>query len=118
MQIQTETSNLNSNMLKIKNKTNILKVILAVLFIICLFDMRYSYFELIRFFGTFGFIYLASINYAEENRWWYFWTVSALLLNPFLRISLDRLTWNIIDIIWAILLIVSIYLPIKDKILK
>lgn len=101
-----------------KNKLKILKVILIVLFTGCLFDMPYGYYELVRFFGVFGFIYLAHTNYQNGNRWWCIWSISALLINPFLRISLDKITWNIIDIIWVVLLITSMFKLLKDKILK
>ena len=84
----------------------ILKIIIAILFLLCLLDMPYGYFQLIRFCGMVGFTLLA---YNEKKRLLYiFWIASTILINPFFKIPLERTIWNIVDVIWAIILILTI----------
>jgi hypothetical protein len=73
--------------------------------------MPYGYFQLVRFIGMLGFIYLGlKDEVSEEIK--YFWFASALLINPFIKIPLGRELWNIIDIFWAVTLV---YTLIKKK---
>lgn len=82
---------------------------MAILFIICLANMPYSYYQFVRFFGMIGFAILAKNEKEEENEsMMYFYFASAILINPFFKIALGRELWNIIDIIWAIILIWSL----------
>lgn len=88
---------------------NILKIIISILFLLCLLDMPYGYFQFIRFVGMVGFALLA---YEEKNKSLYvFWIASTILINPFFKIPLGRTIWNIVDVIWAIILILTIILP-------
>jgi hypothetical protein len=87
---------------------NIIKIGLALLLLGCLADMPYGYFQLVRFCGMAGFAYLAVAYWEEENSWGIIFLLSAILINPFFKISLGRELWNVIDVIWAILLLVSI----------
>ena len=93
---------------------NIIKIILAILFILCLFDMPYSYYMFVRLIGLTGFIYFA---YTSEKKsfWYYLWIASAILINPIVKIPLGRLLWNIVDVIWAILILASIFIYNKDE---
>ena len=96
------------------NKTIVNKIILCVLFFVCLFDMPYGYYQFVRFIGMIGFGLLAIENYQKNQTWFIIWISSALLINPFFKIALGRDMWNIIDVIWAVLLIVSMILNKKD----
>ncbi len=99
-----------------KNTDKIIKVILAVLFVGCLFDMPYGYFQLIRFLGMVGFGILAFNQYQKNQGWFLTWLVSAFLINPIFKISLGREIWNVVDVIWAVLLIASIFIkPLSKK---
>jgi hypothetical protein len=40
---------------------------------------------------------------------------SAILINPFVKIALGRTIWNVKDVIWAVILIASIFMPEKGK---
>mgnify|MGYP006966863051 CR=1 FL=1 len=98
-----------------KNQVTISKIVLAVLFVICLADMPYGYFQFVRFLGMVGFAFLAFSEYEKENKGWViFYIVSSILINPIFKISLGRELWNIIDIIWSVILIGSILLT-KNK---
>ena len=93
-----------------KKTENIIKVILCILFLVCLLDMPYGYFQLVRFLGMVGFAILAYNNYQKNQTWFVIWLASAILINPIFKISLGRDIWNIVDVIWAILLIASIFI--------
>ncbi len=96
-------------------KTLIIKIVLAILFVGCLFDWSYGYYELVRFLGMVGFGILAYDNYENNKTWFVIWLSSAILINPIFKIALGREFWNIVDIIWAILLIVSIFIKTENK---
>jgi len=78
--------------------------------------MPYGYYQLIRFIGMIGFGILSFKQYKKNQGWFITWVSSAILINPFFKITLGREIWNIVDIIWAILLIASIF--INNKKLK
>lgn len=83
-----------------------IKVILSLLFIGCLWSQQYEYYQLVRFIGMAGFLILA--YHERENRMLFvFWGMSALLINPFIKIALGRTIWNVIDVMWAACLILS-----------
>lgn len=88
----------------------IIKILLSILFLVCLLDMPYGYFQLVRFLGMVGFAILAYNNYQKNQTWFVIWLASAILINPIFKISLGREIWNIVDVIWAILLIASIFI--------
>lgn len=86
------------------------KITLSTLFLLCLLDWNYGFYEFVRFIGMIGFGILAYQEKDNDNRNWFFiWLVSALLINPFLKVSLGREIWNIMDVIWAGLLIYSLF---------
>lgn len=93
----------------IKSKTLLLiKIILIILFVGCLFNWEYGYYQLVRFLGMVGFGILAFNDFEKNKTWFLIWLSSAILINPIFKIALGREIWNIIDVIWAILLIASI----------
>lgn len=85
------------------------KLILTVLFLCCLFDMPYGYFQMVRFLSLLGFVLLAYIDGKKKNKTLTIvWVCSAILINPLIKISLGRTIWNIVDIIWALILIITL----------
>lgn len=91
-----------------------LKTGLAILLLLCLLDMPYGYFQLVRFLGMFGFIWLGLKDEARQELK-YFWFASAVLINPIIKIPLGRELWNVTDVIWAIVLLSTIFLIKKDN---
>lgn len=86
------------------------KIILAILFLLCLAKMPYGYFQIVRFLGMAVFIWLAYVDsHKSDKTFLIIWAVSALLINPFIKVALGRTIWNIVDIVWAIVLIASIW---------
>ncbi len=92
-----------------KYSAEIIKIILAILFIICLYDMPYGFYQIVRFIGMFGFAIISYKAFVKNvNFYFVLWGASAVLINPFFKIALGRELWNIIDITWAIILIISL----------
>jgi hypothetical protein len=92
-----------------KDTENIIKIVLSILFLVCLLDMPYGYFQLVRFLGMVGFAILAYNNYQKNQTLFVIWLASAILINPIFKIALGRGLWNVVDIIWAIVLLASIF---------
>ncbi|AEL26106.1 DUF6804 family protein [Cyclobacterium marinum] len=92
-----------------------IKIILSVLLLVCLLDMPYGYYQLIKFFGMVGFGILAYNNYKKNEVWFVVWLASAILINPIFKIYLGRELWNFLDVIWAILLITSLFVNPKKS---
>ena len=71
--------------------SSILKVLLAASLLVCLFDMPYGYYQFVRFFGMIAFGYLAYTASASDSKFYLIiWGASALLINPFFKISFGR----------------------------
>lgn len=94
----------------------IIKVIIAVLLLLCLADMPYGFYELVRFAAAAAFAYL-SYDYfkAKKDGMGFTFAGLALLFQPFLKISLGKTIWNIVDVIVAIGLICLIINTFKNK---
>lgn len=86
----------------------IVKLILAILLLLCLFKMPYGYYQLVRFLATMIFAFLAYIETRKAGKLEiYFWIFLglAVLFQPFEKIALGRFIWNTVDILVAIFLI-------------
>ncbi len=91
--------------------SNAIKVILAVLFFICLLDMPYGYFQLVRFLALVGFSLLAYQAYETGNRIEGFVYIGlAVLFQPLVKIALGREVWNMVDVVVGVGLICSIFI--------
>jgi hypothetical protein len=95
----------------------LIKIILAILFFLCLADMPYGFYQFVRFVGLVGFGILAyQANSNGKQTQAIIYIILAVLFQPFIKISLGRELWNIVDVIVAIALIISLFLnPEKDK---
>jgi len=94
----------------------LIKVTLSILFFICLANMPYSYYQLVRFVALVGFVILAYYSNERGSKIeGIIFLALALLFQPLIKIPLGRHLWNIVDIIVGIALLVSIVLPYKKK---
>ena len=86
-----------------------LKLIIAVLLLLCLADMPYGFYQLVRFAAAGAFAYL-SYDYfkAKRDGLGFVFAALTLLFQPFVKISLGRMIWNIVDVVVAIGLIILI----------
>lgn len=98
------------------NLTNSIKVILSILFFICLADMPYGYYQFVRFAGLIGFVILAyQANQQGRQTEMIIYGGLALLFQPFFKIALGRQMWNIVDVILGIGLLISIFIKPKES---
>ena len=87
----------------------VIKIILIGLLLGCLFDMPYSYFQFVRFASTAGFAFFAYEAYEQKNQQdLIIFIVLALLFQPFEKIALGRVLWNIVDVGVAVYLLISL----------
>jgi hypothetical protein len=97
------------------NIDNAIKVVLAILFFLCLADMPYGYYQFVRFISMCGFAYLAySSNEVNNKNEAFVYIGLAILFQPIFKIALGRTIWNIVDVIVGIGLILSVFQN-KDK---
>ncbi len=93
-----------------EKELNFSKIILSVLLFICLLDMPYGYYQLVRFFSFIIFSCLAMQASNNQNaNLVIIYATLACLFQPFLKISLGRELWNVIDIIVGCGLLLSFF---------
>lgn len=86
------------------------KIVLTLLFLLCLFRMPYGYYQLVHYVGMAGFIILVYLDFKKKDKTMVFiWFFSALLINPFYKAVLGRLIWNVVDILWSLALLISLF---------
>ena len=78
--------------------------------------MPYGYYQLVRFLGMTGFLVLAYNAYKSNNiPFAIVWFASGVLINPIIKISLGRTIWNVVDVVWAGLLLTTITIDLIKK---
>lgn len=96
--------------------STIIKIALALLFFLCLLDMPYGYYELVRFLALLGFAILAfKANEENQQMPMIIYIALALLFQPFIKVALGRELWNIVDVIVGIGLLISIFIAHKKN---
>ena len=92
------------------------KIILAILLFLCLADMPYGYYQFVRFSSCIAFGYLAYVSNEEKNNnQAIIYVVLAILFQPFIKISLGRELWNIVDVIVGVGLILTTIIEYKKS---
>ncbi|MBO5563730.1 MAG: hypothetical protein J5939_08465 [Bacteroidales bacterium] len=87
----------------------------AVVLLLCLFDMPYGFYSLVRFSVTTAFCYLAFKSNESGNKERVFlFIILATLFQPFFKIPLGRVIWNIVDVVIAAFLIYLLYKHVKE----
>ncbi|OCB74011.1 hypothetical protein LPBF_11150 [Flavobacterium crassostreae] len=82
----------------------------------CLLDMPYGFYQFVRFVAMVAFGYLAySVMKRNRKNEMFIYIALAFLFQPFIKIALGRTIWNIVDVITAIGLLISV---IKDTKIK
>jgi len=106
------TKNLQMNL----NLSNLIKIVLAVLFFLCLADMPYGFYQFVRFAGLIGFAILAYQAHEQGRQTeMIIYGGLALLFQPFFKIALGRKMWNIVDVVVGIGLLTSIFMEPKER---
>ncbi len=87
---------------------HLFKIIFSILLFICLADVPYGYFQLVRFIGLIIFVVLANqASHEGRKNEMIIYVALAILFQPFIKIALGRELWNIIDVIVGIGLLIS-----------
>jgi hypothetical protein len=87
----------------------IIKITLTILLLGCLINFPYGYYQFVRFVAMFGFAFLAlEVHHKSQSKQVFIYVVLALLFQPFIKIALGRTIWNIVDVLVAIGLLVSL----------
>lgn len=95
----------------------LIKIVLAILFFLCLVDMPYGFYQFVRVAGLIGFAILAyHANQHGRQTELIIYGGLALLFQPFFKIALGREMWNVVDVVVGIGLILSIF--VKPKLEK
>ena len=91
-------------------------LIMTAMLLLCLCDMPYSYYQLVRFVTmvVFG---INALNYGakECSSLMVTMVIFALLFQPFFPIALGRMMWNIVDVIVAIFLLYLWYKEVLSR---
>ena len=94
-------------MIKITTE-NLTKIGLSILLLICLFNMPYGYYQLVRFIAVVGFAILAYYEYERKNIPLVIVFLGlAVLFQPLATIPLGRQVWIIVDVVVAVGLVGS-----------
>jgi len=76
--------------------------------------MPYGFYQFVRFIGLIGFVILAyQANEQGKQVEMFIYGALAILFQPFIKITLGREIWNIVDVIVGIGLILSIWISPK-----
>lgn len=90
---------------------HLVKVILAILLLLCLFHMPFGYCQLVRFIAVVCFAILTYHEYERKNIPMAVVYVSlAVLFQPLEGFPLGRQVWNIVDVLVAVGLVVTIFI--------
>lgn len=86
--------------------TPILKLVTAILLLICLADMPYGFYQMVRFVSMAAFAYL-SYDYfkSKQEVKGVVFAFLTVLFQPFFKIALGRTLWNAVDVVVAIWLL-------------
>ena len=90
-----------------------MKLILAILLVLCLARMPYSYYMVMRVIACIIFALLAFNTQRQENGLTVALIVLLIVFQPILKAPFNRQTWNTIDVMVAIGLLIWISIDIK-----
>lgn len=86
-----------------------IKITLSILLLFCLLKMPYGFYTLVRYIACIAFVYFAyNSNLRGNQKEVFVFIALALLFQPFFKVALGRTIWNIVDVVVAIGLFISI----------
>ncbi len=97
----------------------IIYAVMTVLLLLCLLEMPYGFFQLVRFLALVSFGLLAYDAHIKGNNFHFIVNLAlAVLFQPLLKISFGREFWNFIDVVVAVWLIIQAIILFKQSIHK
>lgn len=98
------------------NMDKTIKIGLAILLLMCLIDMPYGFYQLVRFLSLIGFGILAFVaNQKGRQTEALIYIALAILFQPLIKISLGRTLWNIVDLVVGIGLLLDLFGVITNE---
>lgn len=98
------------------SQKNLIKILLIIALLLPFLHMPYWYFQLLHIFGTIGFTYLAYLDYKQNIKITpQLFAASVIIINPIIKIAFHRNMWQIVDMILAVLILLSILLEKRLK---
>jgi hypothetical protein len=92
------------------------KIILVILMLLCIVDMPYGFYQFVRFIALVGFSALAYMAYRQQREIeMIIYITLTVLFQPLFKVALGRELWNIVDIVVAMGLLVSLYIKPKKN---
>lgn len=85
-----------------------IKLIVSLLLIFCIADIPYVFYQFVHFISFLAFGYFAYDERDKQPKWVVFYIIIAILFQPFIKISFDRVLWNVVDIIVVFILLISL----------
>ena len=71
--------------------------------------MPYGYYQFVRFASAGAFVYFAiESKNAKKESLFFIYLMLALLFQPFIKIALGRTIWNIVDVLVALFLLITL----------
>lgn len=94
-----------------------IQVSLVLILIGCLLRMPYGYYQFMRLATCAGFLWLAYSEFKQSGHiFTLLYIVLAILFNPVIKVHLDKGTWHVIDVVVAIIILLTILFDLKkDK---
>ena len=88
----------------------------ALLLLLCLFHMPYGFYTFVRFAAAATFCFFAYLaNQSESKERMFVFIALAVLFQPFLRLPLGRVIWNIVDVVVAGILFYLLILSFRKN---
>ena len=97
-----------------KETTAFLYAAVAVLLLLCLLDMPYGFYTLVRFISAVAFCIFAYVAHKSDNGGRVVLFIAlAVLFQPFFKIPLGRVIWNVVDVCVAVYLVYLLAISVK-----
>ena len=82
------------------------RITLIPLLVIAIIGVPYEFYTILRVIA-FAIFAVSAFTFYRESRYYFmvFWSISAIFINPFSTITLSRLSWQIIDGLWIVIII-------------
>jgi len=92
----------------------LLKIVLIILCGICLLRMPYGYYVFFRYvsFALFLLFCVDALKRKHINIG-IVWAISAFIVSPFVKLALGRTLWNVIDVIWIVIILRSLIVDFR-----
>lgn len=91
---------------------------LAGVCVAALTDLPYGYYQILRLAVTAYAAWIAIVSHSQQRVTWA-WTFGflALLYNPFIKITLDRDTWGLVNIVTSGIILIEFW-KFRDRVVR